>query len=1417
MKRIVSWMLVFLLVVSCMPADALAVYAAQTELEYTVSKESVIADTDSLYEEELLDGYVYQLFYGNAVAYRRKAGDLLTGNEKKIYDAVVPIIKQIASGVRNSTVVCVGQPSSSDPIDVEVTFEGVDLNINQLYHALLTDLPYEMYWHDKTASTWFYKTGNSKKIECVLIEFPVSENYRGSEEFSVDCRLARAATAAAGNSASIVAKYANSTDYEKLLGYKEEICYFTDYDYDALYGDYYSTDNDPWQLIHVFDGDDSTKVVCEGYSKAFAYLCEQTAFAGDVSCITVSGCISTPNTFLGHMWNIVTLEGKNYMVDVTNSEGDTIGYDGSLFMAGGVGSIAEGFAVGDCDYLYIEYQTGERNSDVALWGDGPDSVLNLTSESYVPVAEQVIASGTCTEQIQWSLDAAGTLTIAGTGDVPNYPLYGTPWYEEYKNSVKKIIVKPGIIFVGNYVFAGHPNLIRVTFPQTVVCLGIGIFQNCPSLTDVSLPLSLSTIQDYAFAGCTLLERIELPLYLVGIGDFAFYGCTALRKINIPFQVDDVSASAFDKCDSLEEFLLPDNSRYYSTDTTGALYDKNRILLYKVPGKAVSGHYVIPGSVVRVGGSAFLDCDGLTAVTIPSGVTAIGENAFGRCSGLTDVYYIGTPEQWRQIQISQGNESLRDGQLHFVECPNHQTIQYPAQAPSCTEPGWDAYEVCVNCGHSNYQEIPATGHTLFSYTGKKPTCTECGWDSYGICETCGHSTYREIPALGHSLVQHAAQAPTCTEYGWNAYETCKVCEHSTYVEIPALGHRYKDIICTVCGGEAKLLKSGSCGSQVFWEMRDGGILLISGIGDMEDYAGQYATPWADDTSDIETVLIREGVTSIGASAFSDCSALTQVKFASTVTRIGDHAFSNSDALTDIEIGDNVTEIGYHCFDHCSSLKTVTIGNCVATIRDGAFDNCLQLLEYRVSRENEYYSSDERGVLFNKNKTVLLRAPYGISGSYVIPSGVVSVNVDAFSGCEGLTGLTVPESLTDILATTFKDCNNLRYNLYNDIRYLGSKDNPYYLLMEPSFDTVAQVQIHTNTKVIANEAFYSCKNLTSVTIPGSVSSIGMLAFAGCDGMVSLTIEDGVQVIGDSAFSGCAALIELVVPDSVTAIGKRAFGACTGLTSVKLGKGIKEIEEFAFTTCMSLSNITIEEGISTIGRYAFFYCIGLNAVTIPISVTDIGESAFDSCKNLRDVYYWGSEQHWAQINIKSNNQLLNTANLHFYAGHVHSFENLVCTVCGYKAINLAITNVTLRSNCAGLYYTGTFNVEKEVQVVRQGIVVSVYNDLPVADGSDPRSRWTEGITSVLVTNIMNADCDNVSNANRAEMLVYARAYVELQDGTYIYSDVTSMNLQQVVEAADAQWESLDDAQKAGFSAMYSKFQPVLNLWNVPNLKQN
>ena len=134
--------------------------------------------------------------------------------------------------------------------------------------------------------------------------------------------------------------------------------------------------------------------------------------------------------------------------------------------------------------------------------------------------------------------------------------------------------------------------------------------------------------------------------------------------------------------------------------------------------------------------------------------------------------------------------VRCGYTTRKELPalNHDLVRHVAQAPTCTEKGW-AYDTCsrLGCSYTTRTELPALNHDLKQYAAKAPTCTAIGWDAYETCSRCDYTTRKELPALNHALEQHEAQAPTCTEIGWDAYETCSRCDYTTRKELPALNH------------------------------------------------------------------------------------------------------------------------------------------------------------------------------------------------------------------------------------------------------------------------------------------------------------------------------------------------------------------------------------------------------------------------------------------------------------------------------------------------------------------------------------------------------------------------------------------------------------------------------------------------------
>ncbi len=200
-------------------------------------------------------------------------------------------------------------------------------------------------------------------------------------------------------------------------------------------------------------------------------------------------------------------------------------------------------------------------------------------------------------------------------------------------------------------------------------------------------------------------------------------------------------------------------------------------------------------------------------------------------------------------------------------------------------------------------------------------------------------------------------------------------------------------------------------------------------------------------------------------------------------------------------------------------------------------------------------------------------------------VTSIGYQAFSGCTGLTSITIPESVTSIKSIAFRGCTGL-----------------------------TSITIPESVTSISN-AFWGCTGLTSITIPESVTRIGNSAFSGCTGLTSITIPNSVTSIGEWAFRGCTGLTFITIPESVTSIGSSAFSNCTGLTSITIPKSVTSIGDFAFWDCTGLTSITIPNSVASIGSSAFG-CTGLTSITIPESVTSVGNGAFRYCTALTSL---------------------------------------------------------------------------------------------------------------------------------------------------------------------------------------------------------
>ena len=466
--RVISLLLAAVMVLSLMQARGWTgtVYAGEIEqaeeqpdtgntgddviLEASAT-ETYVPDASGLPDsDELFAGYAMQVFYGDSgVALLSNFGEAgLDGRNLILYRALKQEIADLAANGGSAQVV-VNLGDDAIPVEsseggniqdaMSQAFAASGIDLNTIMSCLLADCPYELYWYDKTEGVSMgYSAGFSDgrwSISAITFTFAVSAKYRGTstdhEVQTVDPEKAGATASAAETARAIAKQYSGYSDYAKMIAFRDEICELVSYNSAAAGESYTGGYGDPWQLIYVFDDDDSTNVVCEGYAKAFQYLCDLSG----LTCYTVTGEMAGGTGEGAHMWNIVTLGDENYLVDVTNSDDGTVGQNGGLFLAGtDVGRWNESytFSAGRSNIVYA-YDPDQ----ITLYDE---EILTLARNDYRAAGteqqEVVRVSGPEDGTVQYGTAPQLQVTVEG---LPNTSTITYQWYQVNEYGVPQMI------------------------------------------------------------------------------------------------------------------------------------------------------------------------------------------------------------------------------------------------------------------------------------------------------------------------------------------------------------------------------------------------------------------------------------------------------------------------------------------------------------------------------------------------------------------------------------------------------------------------------------------------------------------------------------------------------------------------------------------------------------------------------------------------------------------------------------------------------------------------------------------------------------------------------------------------------------------------------------------------------------------
>lgn len=413
----------------------------------------------------------------------------------------------------------------------------------------------------------------------------------------------------------------------------------------------------------------------------------------------------------------------------------------------------------------------------------------------------------------------------------------------------------------------------------------------------------------------------------------------------------------------------------------------------------------------------------------------------------------------------------------------------------------------------------------------------------------------------------------------------------------------------------------------WELDDGTIEIF---GFYENTTSSIVIP-----SEID----GKKVTSIGTSAFANCSNLSSITIPDSVTNIGDMAFDGCNSLTNIILPESIITIGDFAFDGCISLTSITLPKSVKNIGSCAFRDCKSL------------------------------------SKITIPDSVLSIEDAVFYGCSGLTAVVLPDSITSIKEKTFFQCSSLSSITFpNNLKSIGD-----YAFNECG--SLTSITLPNSLISIGESTFENCRSLSSVTIPNSVTSMGEYAFNGCSSLTSVTIPNSMTSILGNTFSDCVGLTTVTLPNALTSIGEYAFWNCGGLTSITIPASVNRIDSCAFASCDNLRQVVLLNPNAQIDQTAFdsFWWEDKNqtvvdgnnnTITAPTSYVLSYVSP-----SVNSVIYNGGEQKPSVVVTDT-------------AGQVKDASNYTITYSNNVNVGQATITVTGIGNCTGTV-TATFTI--------------------------------------------------------------------------------------------------------------------------------
>lgn len=470
-------------------------------------------------------------------------------------------------------------------------------------------------------------------------------------------------------------------------------------------------------------------------------------------------------------------------------------------------------------------------------------------------------------------------------------------------------------------------------------------------------------------------------------------------------------------------------------------------------------------------------------------------------------------------------------------------------------------------------------------------------------------------------------------------------------------------------------TGSLGGNITYTIYKDGELVIRGEGSPTEYS-----PF-DYNNQIKKLTVEEGVTALPRGGFSYCGSLTEVALPSTLTEIEGSAFSYTalqkvkipgsvksigraafvycDQMTEVIIEDGVENIGKQVFYGCSKIKSITIPASVNAIGGIVFMYCSAVTEFNVDENNQYYSSDEYGALYNKDKTLIEAFPAGREvNEYIMPDSVTEIAEAAFESSK-ISHIVISDKVTALPVNAFNR------------------------------SALEEINIPESVTEIGSNALAGCKLLKSVFIPKNVTKINSYPFGSNANIETVTVDKANPNYSSDEYGALFnkeqtiliyyprgnAGTEYIVPATVTEIAEAAFRDSTALESLILPDKLEKIDRYCFYGMKQLKQLALPSSLKYISSSSFYDLDSLETLTVPTGAEiDFYTFRNSGFKGLKTIYIAGTKEEWESTPIDSGNDLFENKPLIFHTPEEHDFSYYTTAepTCAHDGSNIHICNI-------------------------------------------------------------------------------------------------------------------------------------------------